>query len=63
MKKLVAIALILSLGMFSVVGCGNPAPKPKDNKAGAAAKPGETKPGETKPGETKPGPETPPPAK
>jgi hypothetical protein len=39
MKKLVAFALILSLGMFSVVGCGGPdTKKPVDNK-----KPVETK--------------------
>jgi hypothetical protein len=52
MKKLVAFALILSLGMFSVVGCGNPAPKKDDNKkagAGAPANPGEKAPGTTPP--------------
>jgi hypothetical protein len=32
MKKLVAFALILSLGMFSVVGCGGPTTKKTDNK-------------------------------
>ncbi len=55
MKKLVAIAMILSLGMFCTVGCG-PAPKPpvKPGINAPEKKPNETKPGDTKPGETKP---------
>jgi hypothetical protein len=37
MKKLVAFALILGLGMFSVVGCGGPDTKKPADKGGAAA--------------------------
>ena len=46
MKKLVAFALILSLGMFSVVGCGGPTTgkktpekTPVEKKAPADTKP------------------------
>jgi hypothetical protein len=50
MKKLVAIALILSLGMFSVIGCGTPKKdEPKKGGAAAPANPGGEKTPDTKP--------------
>ena len=65
MKKLVAFALVLSLGLFLAVGCAKevkpvtpPANRPPANasatpekKAGEAAKPGEPAKPETKPEE------------
>jgi hypothetical protein len=53
MKKLAALLMILSLGLFTAVGCGDQTSQPKGGTtppAGGAAKPA-TKPGEKPAGE------------
>jgi hypothetical protein len=44
MKKLLAFAMILSLGLFCAVGCNKPAPKKQPPAGGAAADAGKQAP-------------------
>jgi len=44
MKKLLAFAMILSLGLFCTIGCNKPGPKKEPPKGGAAAEMGKEAP-------------------
>jgi hypothetical protein len=54
MKKFLAFVMILSLGVFTAIGCSKPVEKPKDKgKAPVETKAPDTKAPETKAPETK----------